>query len=100
MKLTAQLFGSGPADLARSIAWDALGREPHPAAYQHLKNRVVAAHAKRFKITEDEVRSILAEAARRTHESDATRIAYRCDVSGALLSYAEADKAARAAEGV
>jgi hypothetical protein len=34
--------GSGPADLARSILWDHLGGEPHPACYQGLKFAFVA----------------------------------------------------------
>ena len=34
--------GSGPADLARSLLWDALGAEPHPALYQQLKRDLVA----------------------------------------------------------
>lgn len=35
-------YGSGPADLARSLLWDALGAEPHPALYQRYKADVVA----------------------------------------------------------
>lgn len=34
--------GSGPADLARSILWDYLGAEPHPACYQPFKFDFVA----------------------------------------------------------
>lgn len=34
--------GSGPADLARSILWDALGLEPPPWLYQVFKDEVVA----------------------------------------------------------
>lgn len=34
--------GSGPADLARAILWDHLGREPAPALYQRFKFAVVA----------------------------------------------------------
>ena len=34
--------GSGPADLARSLLWDALGAEPHPSLYQRYKREVVA----------------------------------------------------------
>jgi hypothetical protein len=34
--------GSGPADLARSILWDYLGEEPHPACYQAFKDAFVA----------------------------------------------------------
>ena len=30
-------LGSGPADLARSILWDHLGKEPSPALYQEFK---------------------------------------------------------------
>lgn len=33
--------GSGPADLARSLLWDALGAEPHPSLYQRYKREVV-----------------------------------------------------------
>jgi hypothetical protein len=35
--------GGGPAELARSIMWDHLGQEPHPACYQDFKWAVVAA---------------------------------------------------------
>lgn len=35
--------GSGPADLARSILWDYLGREPLPSDYQAFKFSFVAA---------------------------------------------------------
>lgn len=34
--------GSGPADLARSILWEYLGEEPHPACSQAFKERFVA----------------------------------------------------------
>jgi hypothetical protein len=34
--------GSGPADTARSILWDYMGREPNPALYQAFKFDVVA----------------------------------------------------------
>jgi hypothetical protein len=34
--------GSGCADLARSILWEHLGEEPHPALYQQFKFDVVA----------------------------------------------------------
>lgn len=34
--------GSGPADLARSILWDALDREPEPWLYQDFKRDYVA----------------------------------------------------------
>lgn len=34
--------GSGPADLARSIMWDYLDEEPHPACYQAFKFAFVA----------------------------------------------------------
>lgn len=34
--------GSGPADLARSILWDHLGREPEPGLYQRFKRAFIA----------------------------------------------------------
>lgn len=34
--------GSGPADLARSILWDCLGREPDTSLYQAFKAQFVA----------------------------------------------------------
>jgi len=34
--------GSGPADLARSLLWDALGAEPQPWLYQRFKAEYVA----------------------------------------------------------
>jgi len=35
-------YGSGPADLARSILWDYLGEEPPPALYQEFKRQFIA----------------------------------------------------------
>ncbi|GAH88193.1 unnamed protein product, partial [marine sediment metagenome] len=34
--------GSGPADLARSILWDYLGKEPPRVLYQNFKDTFVA----------------------------------------------------------
>jgi hypothetical protein len=54
--------GSGPSDLALSMAWDVLGREPHPLAYQALKSRIVAKHAGAgFRVTEEAVRLAMRE---------------------------------------
>lgn len=34
--------GSGPADTARSILWDVIGREPEPELYQRFKREYVS----------------------------------------------------------
>jgi len=43
--------GSGPADLARSILWDYLGKEPAPALYQSFKEQFVARWGDKWKMT-------------------------------------------------
>jgi hypothetical protein len=74
--------GSGPADLARSIAWDVLGREPHPYAYQRLKAEVIARCRDVCTVTEADVLEILLVAA---HDRSDPRMGPR----GELLSDAE-----------
>lgn len=44
--------GSGPADLARSILWDALDREPEPSLYQAFKSKFVAGWEAEWSIDE------------------------------------------------
>ncbi len=63
--------GSGPADLARSIVWDVLGREPTAVEYQAVKWALVSPlPAEGGEITEEQVRAVLArlEAPEQTHE--------------------------------
>jgi Family of unknown function (DUF6166) len=49
--------GSGPADLARSIMWEHLGAEPHPACYQAFKFSFVAGWPQGgdWQITDEEI---------------------------------------------
>lgn len=47
--------GSGPADLARSILWDHLGKEPSPALYQEFKWAFVATWGDEWQISSLEI---------------------------------------------
>jgi len=47
--------GSGPADLARSILWDHLGKEPSPALYQEFKWSFVACWGDEWQISSLEI---------------------------------------------
>ena len=47
--------GSGPADLARSILWDHLGKEPSPAWYQEFKRAFVATWGDEWQISSLEI---------------------------------------------
>lgn len=60
-------YGSGPADLARSIVGDVVGtRDPHPRGCQRVKARLIATMADPGgEITEGEVRRVLGEGAGR-----------------------------------
>ncbi len=53
--------GSGAADLARSIIWDHIGKEPTPSMYQDFKWAEVCKWGDMWKITTGEVNHILAE---------------------------------------
>ena len=47
--------GSGPADLARSILWDHLGKEPSSALYQEFKWAFVACWGDGWQISSLEI---------------------------------------------
>jgi len=49
-------LGSGPADLARSILWDFLGKEPHQELYMAFKGRFVAEMGNEWEITSEDIR--------------------------------------------
>lgn len=57
--------GSGPADTARSILWDVLGREPAPELYQSFKRAYVSNWPMRpgecWRISEGEIANWLQE---------------------------------------
>ena len=48
--------GSGPADLAMSILWDYLGKEPTLPLYQDFKWKFVAAWKEKWQITSAEIK--------------------------------------------
>ena len=48
--------GSGPADLACSILWDLLGKEPDMQLYQAFKHRFVANWGDEWEINERDIR--------------------------------------------
>ena len=48
-------LGSGPADLARSILWDTLGKEPDRTIYMRFKSHFVAGWGNEWQITEEEI---------------------------------------------
>lgn len=48
--------GSGPTDLARSILWDYLGKEPSTPLYQDFKWEFVAAWKEEWQITSAEIK--------------------------------------------
>ena len=63
--------GSGPADCARSLAWDVLGREPSPREYQSVKVALVAPMpVSGGAISESQVRNVLDFAAARLAEDE------------------------------
>lgn len=78
--------GSGPADLARSICWDVLGREPHPVAYQAVKDQVVSQSRDAFAVTSDEVLRIM-----RAASSSGQEIARLCGPNGELMTWEETE---------
>jgi len=49
--------GSGPSDLARSILWDYLGKEPARVLYQNFKDTFVAAWGDKWQITSREIQN-------------------------------------------
>jgi len=49
--------GSGPADLARSILWNFLGKEPSRILYMDFKTRFVARWKDKWEITSLEIQS-------------------------------------------
>ena len=53
--------GSGPSDLARSILWDHLGKEPPPVLYQDFKFAFVAKFEDEWVLTSEEIDSWLRE---------------------------------------
>lgn len=48
--------GSGPSDLAKSILWDYLGKEPSSPLYQDFKWEFVATWGAEWKITSAEIK--------------------------------------------
>jgi hypothetical protein len=64
--------GAGPANLARSIMWDHLGREPHPACYQDFKWTYIApAPPEGFSIISEQIdRWLVTWRAKRTMEGE------------------------------
>jgi len=60
--------GSGPADLALSILWDFLGREPKPIEYMRFKEQFVAGWSDRWSITGKEIENWLDFEFARTRE--------------------------------
>lgn len=52
-------YGSGPAELARCILWDFLGREPHPALYQKFKEDYIADFAADWILSSEAIESWL-----------------------------------------
>jgi hypothetical protein len=62
--------GSGPADLARSILADVMGRIPEPTLYQAFKFDHVASWGDQWCITEDEVRAWLAAQTKGGRQTD------------------------------
>jgi len=49
--------GSGPADLARSILWDHLGKEPAHSLYQDFKFHFVSGWKDTWEITSEEIQN-------------------------------------------
>jgi len=49
--------GSGPADLALSILWNFLGKEPSRILYMDFKTRFVARWKDKWEITSEEIQS-------------------------------------------
>jgi len=50
-------LGSGPSDLARSILWDHLGKEPSHSLYQDFKFRFVSGWKDEWQITSEEIQN-------------------------------------------
>lgn len=50
-------LGSGPADLARSILWDFLGKEPIRELYMLFKEKFVSGWKDEWQITSDEIKA-------------------------------------------
>ncbi|MBA7530522.1 hypothetical protein ES705_22730 [subsurface metagenome] len=50
-------LGSGPADLALSILWNFLGKEPSRILYMDFKTRFVARWKDKWEITSSEIQS-------------------------------------------
>ena len=48
-------LGSGPADLALSILWDVMGKEPDIPTYMRFKSQFVAKWGDEWEITEEEI---------------------------------------------
>lgn len=59
--------GSGPAELARCLLWDVLGREPGRALYHDFKDDVIAnlPSFAFWTLTEDEIRAYIKQRAER-----------------------------------
>ena len=47
--------GSGPADLARSILWDHLGKEPSRSLYMDFKDQFISGWKDEWEITSEEI---------------------------------------------
>jgi hypothetical protein len=62
--------GSGPADLARSILADVLGRMPGPELYQEFKREFVAGWGDAWSIGEAEIWDWLMQPAERSDGGD------------------------------
>lgn len=52
-------LGSGPSDLALSILWDFLGKEPTRIDYMYFKEQFVARWKNSWQITGEEIRNFL-----------------------------------------
>jgi len=50
-------LGSGPADLARSILWDFLGKEPSRILYMTFKEQFVTTWKDKWQITSEEIQN-------------------------------------------
>lgn len=67
--------GSGPADLARSILWDHLEREPEPHLYQRFKEKFVSTWGRDWLITRDMISDWLTSMEREKYEAFGRRVA-------------------------
>jgi hypothetical protein len=68
-------MGSGPADLARSIIWDFIGKEPSPQLYQEFKREFVSGWKDEWKITSEQIREWIINTFGKTYYNYLTEIA-------------------------